>query len=171
MTRLLAVIILGLWSGVALADKKPTPTEYTSEGGRYSATFPAKVSTKDDSEQVATSAGNLSVVTSRCEAGGAVYSVTYTDYPTSFGIVSPKDILDGVVNGMKGSDGKVATTEDVVVGVAKGRSVTITAGDNTVRAKVLLIDERLYIVMVTGKKDTTRVPEADKFLDSFTLTK
>lgn len=171
MTRLLAVMVMGLWTGVALADKKPNPTEYTSEGGKYTVTFPAKVSTKDDSESVATSAGNLTVVTSRSDFNGTIYSVTYTDYPAAFGIVTTKEVLDGVVNGMKGSDGKVATTEDVAVGAAKGRGVTITSGDNTVRAKVLLLDERLYIVMVSGKRETTRTAEADKFLDSFALTK
>lgn len=169
MTRLLAVLVVGVWAGVAFADKKPSATDYTSEGGRYSVTFPAKM--KDNAEPVATSAGNLTVVTSRGEFGGAVYSVTYTDYPATFGIVAPKDLLDGVVNGMKGSDGKVTTTEQLTVGPAKGRSVTITAGENTVRAKVLLLDDRLYIVMVSGKKDTTRTAEADKFLDSFALTK
>jgi hypothetical protein len=151
---------------VALADKKPTVTEYTSENGRFLVTFPAKPSTVGDEKERATTAGNLMIVTSKCETGGVVYSVTYTDYPATFGIVASKEILDGVVNGMKGGDGK-ATSEEITADGVKGRNATITAGENVVRARVFLSDRRLYVVMASGKKDSTRGEVTDKFLDSF----
>src|SRR5205823_3744841 len=104
------------------------------------------------------------------ESGGAVYAVTYTDYPETFAIVSPKEILDGVVNRMKGDDGK-ATADDITLNGVSGKLVTIAAGENVVRAKVFLDERRLFMVTVCGKKDATRGDAADKFLSSFDFTK
>jgi hypothetical protein len=164
------VFALGVLTGTALAASPPKPKDYTSEGGGYSVQFPgSSVKVEDDKAPVATSAGNLKVVTAKCESNGVIYSVTYTDYPDTFGVVSTKEVLDGVVAGMKGSDGTVKAT-DITESEVSGRAVTVTAGDNLVRGKVFLDGRRLYLVMACGKKGAVQ-PAADKFLDSFAFSR
>lgn len=171
MTRLLAVLAVGVLAGIAVAERPPPgPVEHKSDTGRYTVTFPARSAPASVDKELATSAGNLTVWTTKGESAGAVYAVTYTDYPESFGIVNPKEILEGVVNRMKGDDGK-ATVDDTTLEGVSGKVVTVTAGENVVRAKVFLVEQRLYIVTVSGKKETTRGDAPDKFLSSFAFTK
>ncbi len=170
MRKLLAVFVLGLVVGTAVAEK-PTPTGHVSDAGKFSVVFPAKPLKLDADRQVATAGGNLTVVTSKYESGAVVYSVTYTDYPESFKEVSAAELLKGVVSGMKGADGQVSSDEKFDVTGGAGRSVSITAGDNVVRAKIYLTGRRLYLVQVSGKKDGTKGKAADDFLASFNLTK
>jgi hypothetical protein len=170
MRTLLAVLVVGVGVGTALADK-PTAAGHVSDAGKYSVVFPAKPTKVDADKAVATASGNLTVITSKYESGNAVYSVTYTDYPESFKEVIPSRVLDGVVNGMKGTDGQLLGSETFDVEGGAGRSVTISAGENVVRAKVYLTGRRLYLVQVSGRKDTTKGKAADDFLASFHLTK
>jgi hypothetical protein len=169
MTRLLAVLALGVWAGAAVAQKS-SEREYESDAGRYTVTFPAKPSKKEDDRTVATAGGNLVVVTTRCEANGVIYSVAYTDYPTSFREVNASRILEGVVSGMKG-DSKDATATELSDGEHSGRLVGVNSGENAMRAKVLLVGQRLYLVQVSGRKKAVATDATDKFLSSFVLDK
>lgn len=170
MRTLLAVLVVGTGVGHALADK-PASSGHVSDSGKYSVVFPGKPAKVDTEKVVATASGNLTVFTSRHESGSAVYSVTYTDYPETFKEVSPGRLLDGVVAGMKGDDGKVVETESLEVEGGVGRSVTITAGDNRVRVKAYVVGRRLYLVQVSGRTDVTKGKVADEFLSSFHLTR
>ncbi len=170
MRTVLAVLVLVLGVGTALADK-PTTSGHVSDAGKYSVVFPGKPTKLDSDKAVATAGGNLTVITSKYESGSAVYSVTYTDYPESFKEVIPSRVLDGVVNGMKGADGELLGSDVIDLDGGAGRSVTISAGENQVRAKVFLSGRRLYLVQVSGRKDATRGKSVDDFLSSFHLTK
>ncbi len=172
MRKLLAVIVLGLCVGVVSAEK-PTANGHVSDAGKFSVVFPAKPTKLDGDKQLATAGGNLTVYTSKYETGDAIYSVTWTDYPESYKEVSASKLLDGVVNGMKGTDGKSEDDKPFDVTGGAGRSVTITVKDssNVVRAKLFLSGRRLYMVQVSGKKDATKGKAADDFLASFCLTK
>jgi len=170
MRTLLATLVVGVGVGTAFAEK-PTSTGHVSDAGKYSVVFPAKPTKVDADKAVATASGNVTVITSKYESGNVVYSVTYTDYPESFKEVSPTRLLDGVVNGMKGTDGDLRATESFDVEGGAGRSVTILAGENVVRAKLYLQGRRLYLVQVSGKRDATNGKTADDFLASFHLAK
>jgi hypothetical protein len=170
MARGLAVLACGFLAGAALAQKSNT-AEHVSNAGKYSVVFPLKPSKVDADKSLATAAGNLAVVTSKAETSGAVYSVTYTDYPTAFREVSPARILEQVVAGMKGTDGEVSWTDDFTLDGATGRQVNIVAGENMVKAKVVLADTRLYLVQVSGKKEAVKGRAGDDFLASFALRK
>ena len=186
MTRLMAVAVCGLWAGVALADKTPRspptppspPGKHTSDGGGFTVQFPTRPTSVEDAKQIATPAGNQTVTTTKVETGGVVYSVSWTEYPESFGIVSAKEILDGVVGGMKGKDGRVfgfdgkdGTGEDISLDGVTGRRLAVAAGDNLARAKLYLKERRLYMVLVSGRREASQGGQADRFLDSFAWAK
>ena len=170
MRRILAGLILVVGAGTAVADK-PNTTGHVSDAGQFSVVFPTKPTKTDSDKSVSTAAGNLTVVTSKCESNSVVYSVTYTDYPESFKDVIATRLLDGVVTGMKGTDGQVIGDEKLTVEGGTGRSVTIAAGESLVRAHLYLCGRRLYLVQVSGKKEATKGKTADEFLTSFHLTK
>ena len=172
MQKLLAVFVLGLGVGAAMAEK-PTATGHVSDAGKFSVVFPAKPTKLDGDKQLATAGGNLTVYTSKYETVDAIYSVTWTDYPESFKEVSASKLLDGVVGGMKGADGKAEDDKPFDVTGGVGRSVTLAVKDsgNVVRAKLYLTGRRLYMVQVSGKKEATKGKAADDFLASFCLSK
>ncbi len=165
----LAALLALAVGGSVFAQK--TTSGHVSDAGKYSVVFPVKPSKLEDDKSLSTAGGTLTLVTTRAEVNGVTYSVTYTDYPDTIRDVSPAVILDGVVNGMKGSDGE-ATAKQELTGLAdgaSGRVVTITARENSVRAKVVYTGRRLYLIQVCGKKDAVKVTAADEFLSSFVL--
>lgn len=169
MRSTVAVLLVLAVGGTAFAQKNTSG--YVSDAGRYSVVFPAKPNKVEDDKSLSTSGGTLSIVTTRAEIGGVTYSVTYTDYPDSIRDVSPGVILDGVANGMKGSDGEVSGKAELTglpTGVS-GQAFTITAKENTVRAKVVYSGRRLYLVQVCGKKDAVKGGVAEEFLSSFAV--
>jgi hypothetical protein len=144
---------------------------HVSDAGRYSVVFPQKPTKLEDDKPLSTTGGTLTIVTSRAESNGLVYSVTYADYPDAIRGVSPSVILDGVVNGMKGPDGEVSAKGELtgLSADTTGRAVTIVARENCVRAKVIYTGQRLYLVQVCGKKEAVQGKAADDFLASFAV--
>ena len=107
-------------------------------------------------------------------------SVTYADYPETFRGLDAKVLLDGARDGVRGPEGLGGTVTfdkphefDGPDGAAKfaGREVVVKARKNFIRVRLVLVDLRLYQVMVTGTEDAVAAEGAKAFLDSFTLTK
>ena len=105
--------------------------------------------------------------------GQGFNSVSYADYPETFRTVAAKQLLDGVRDGLKGTDGKVVAEDETTVGSGDskvvGRSIRIEAGNNAIRVRVFLVENRLYQVMVAGTKAAVDANTADEFLKSFDL--
>ncbi len=166
------VLILG-----TTAQADPKIVEFTSKDGRYFVKIPGKI--RQDTKKLAIGATGLAipVVTDRVDGpNSTILAVTYADYPETFRDVDAKTILNGVRDGLKGTDGKVALDEKITLGKdadkIEGREFRIEAGTKTaVRVRVFLVDTRLYQVMVTGTKDTVNSKAATEFLDSFKLVK
>lgn len=166
---------VGAGSLVLLAAGPPGPDPdrlkvYTSDDGKFRAKlFPDP---KVESSKIATPAGVVPLTTVRSEAGrGLAFGVTVADYPDAVQDLDPKAILDGVRDGLKGPDGKVVSDDAVKVGGLPGREITIAAGKNRVRVRLLLVGSRLYQVLVTGSETLATSKAADVFLDSFELLK
>ena len=171
----LAVSVLLVLGSTAQAD--PKLVEFKPAEGRYRVMIPGK--TKRDTKKLAVGATGLAipVITDRVDGpNSTILAVTYADYPETFREVDPKTILNGVRDGLKGIDGKVALDEKVILGKdadkVEGREFRIEAGTKTaVRVRVYLVETRLYQVMVTGTKETVNSKAATEFLDSFKLVK
>ena len=180
---LLAFVMFSL-SGVTYAldkkDKAPKPEVYTSEAGRFTVTVAGKVTT--DNKQIAYGANpeqSVNRTTSKWDAlPSGTYSVTHADYPDTFKGLDDK-LLDGARDGIKGPDGlggivqsekpvEVAGPDDTK---AAGREVVVKAKRNWVRVRLVVVELRLYQVMVTGTEEGVTSDAAKQFLDSFHLTK
>lgn len=174
MTRSVPLLVLLALAVPAVADsKKPKPQTHTSEDGLYSVIFPAEPSSSE--KKVASTGGNLTIQTTRAEFAGVIYSVTFTDYPESFGAVSADKVLDGVRDGMKGNDGSIKKEEKTSLDGVPGRELRIEAGKNAIRCRTFLVKQRLYQVMVTASskdsKGTVDGDEAEQFFRSFSWAK
>ena len=182
-SRIAFVALLGLFALPAISSAKdPKLAEYTSDEGRYKAMVPAKF-VAEKPKVLAYGPNENQVVkmtTEKCDCpnSGGVYSVTFADYPPQFKDVSPKTILDGVRDGMVGQpglEGKLEYEKDVTIGQGLDkltyREIKIKAGSKVVRARLYLIETRLYQVMVTGTEKNTNAAIAEEFLNSFKVVK
>ena len=152
--------------------QKLSSGEYKSGDGHFSVRF-AK-SPAISHRELATSAGVLSVETAKSESGrDPVYSVSFTTYPFNFGDVDAKTILDGVRDGLKGQDGELRTDQviDQDDSQSVARDVRITAGKNTIRARLVMVDRRLIQVLAVGTKDSMDGKEVEAFFKSFEVEK
>lgn len=165
---------IGAGSLVLLAAGPPKLETYTSAEGKFRVLL--LPDPKITSDKIATSSGAIPFTNVRSDAGrGLSYGVTFADYPDSFQDLDPKTILDGVRDGLKGSDGKVVSDTDVKIGPEgkqlPAREVKITAGKNTIRVRLLLVGGRLYQVMVAGSESSATSKQSDEFLGSFEIVK
>lgn len=172
----IAVAMLLVLTTTAQADSKLI--EFKSVDGRYQLKAPGKPKSPEKKKLAVGGTGlSIAVVTDRWDGpSSTTLAVTYADYPETFREVVPKTILDGVRDGLKGIDGKVAEDKKVTVGTdadkIEYREIRIEAGTKTaVRVRLFLVDTRLYQVMVTGTKDSVSSKAATDFLDSFHLVK
>jgi hypothetical protein len=171
---LLVVALLGIAAAPAVAQRGVRLRPHTSEAGRFQARFPEKPDS--DTKELALGAGGQSVPVTTEKAYGpdrSVFAVTYADYPEAYRKVPLKALLDGVRDGLKGTDGNIEKDDEVFLGEEKlaGREFRIVAGRKVIHARVFLKDARLYQVMVTGSKDRFPSESARAFHDSFELLK
>src|SRR5262245_27186497 len=170
-TRTFAVV--GLLVGLAIAGAQPPEFKlYASMEGRYKVLFPGAVTT----EEVAIPNGKdeLTLTVDAVELrGGTSFMVTYIDAPADVAKMPAGPRLNKVRDGNKGTDGKVLEEKDLTIGTEKypARDVLIEKPSTHIRNRIVIAGNRLYQVMIQGPKDVVTSPSADKFLDSFEITK
>ena len=165
-------VVFVLGNGLVLAQPKEA---YTSTEGKYSVKFPGepKVSTKKTRSDL----GELKItIATYAMADGNAYMVSHTDFPAA--ATRPENrgtLYDGVRDGIKGRDGKVVSEKEIEFGPDKlpGREVVVDKGKGKQRVKfrVILRDDRLYQVLVTGTTEFAGGKDATRFLESLELTK
>lgn len=170
MTRPAALLVALLLPAAtaARADERYTPRD-----GGFAVRFPGEP--KESTQKAKSPLGELKVFTATyATSDGNVYLVSHTDFPT--GAVKPADrgvLFDGARDAIKGKDGKLLSEKAVEVGADKlpGRAVEIESGKQRMRFRFVLRDDRLYQVAVVGTAAFAAGKDADRFLDSFELTK
>jgi len=168
--------ILGLAFGflalAAISAQAPDFKLYASTEGRYKVLFPGAV--KTDTFPIKTDKGELTLTVDLVELrGGTSFMVTFVDAPDEVAKLPAAGRLDKVRDGNKGTEGKVIADKDVALGVEKfaGRDVLIEKPDMFLRNRIVLAGNRLYQVIVQGPKDVVTSPSADRFIESFEVTK
>ena len=168
---LLPLLALGALGSVVRADEK-----YTSATGKYTATFPAapkEFATPD--ADVVPAMGKYKYFSASLEINkDDAYMVMYHDYPQGVIKDEPQVVLERVKDGWKGDKGRVVEDREISLGADKvpGRAFILNNGAYYYRARIFLKDARLYQAIVVGKsKEFVAAPAADKFLDSFGITK
>ncbi|MBA4190104.1 MAG: hypothetical protein C0467_19130 [Planctomycetaceae bacterium] len=166
----LAVVILALAS---VASAQPPEFKlYASTEGRYKVQFPGAV--KTETVPIKADKGELNLTIDLVELrGGTSFLVTFVDASDEVAKLPAEGRLDKVRDGNKGTDGKVVADKPIAVGVEKypGRDVLIEKSEGFLRNRAVIAGNRLYQVMVQGPKDVVTSPSADRFFDSFEITK
>src|SRR5207248_9613892 len=132
---------------------------------KYAIAFPegAKVKTMKQEN------GPLTMYTASCESEGKAYVVMYADFPEEVRDVEPKQLFDGAQKGAAGDGGKVISSKNVTVGskMYPARDILVDKAGTKLKTRMVLVDIRMYIIIVGGEDDFASSKEAQKFLESF----
>lgn len=150
----------------------PAWEEFTSEEGGFTVMMP-KTPTHETSE-IPTAIGPVTMHTfSASNNNKWAYMVIYSDYDAeSVSAADPSTMLEGARDGvMKQLGGKIVIDRDLTIGGYPGKEVEVVTSDKQFRcrARLFLVDNRLYqvIAVVPGKAKLTK--DAEKFLESFKI--
>jgi hypothetical protein len=161
-----------LLAALAAEAQGPEFKVYASQAGRYKVLFPGAV--KSETVPVKTDKDELKLTVDSVELrGGTTFLVTHIDAPGDVAKQPAGPRLDKVRDANKGTDGKVLGDKGITVGPEKypGRDVLIDKGEVCLRNRIVIAGSRLYQVIVQGPKDVVTSPSADKFIESFEVTK
>ncbi len=171
LVRLIALMFAAL---LTACNSSRAPQEFKSEAGAFSVTTP--VGLRAATQSVDTQAGKLEIHTFFGQQGATGYMVGYVDYPQE--VVQqgdPAKILDGSRDGaVSNVNGKLVIETKVTLDGHPGRELVIDAKarngeDGTVRARVFLVNNRLYQVMIVAPKGRVSSSAMNDFLQSFKL--
>lgn len=146
--------------------------EFNSNECRCSALFPGTPQSKTQGMQ--TKVGTLEAKMFMLEMPSAFYAMAYVDYPKdAVAKGAPDELLNGARDGAVGNvKGKLVSETKITMNGAPGRELRIEApGDLNLTARIYLVNQRLYQVLVVAPKAKEGEAEAKKFLDSFKFTK
>ncbi len=168
MFRFPAALGLLLASFIPLLAADPEPKEFASKEGKYKATFPAKVETKETKGKD----GKLTTYAATAQPKpGSVYTVSYFDFDKDIPEKLSKDFLAAIAGGIKG---KAVSDKEVTFGKDKlpAREAVYELPKVFLRQLIILDGRRVYQVIVAGpNQDTVTSKDADKFVESFQITK
>ncbi len=173
-TRMLSLVLLAFALGsTAGEDVKLEFQKFASSAGKYKIEFPGAV--KNETIEVKTDSGaqQLTLDSVSFPGSSAVFMVTYIDVSEETAKAPAATRLDKIRDASKGTDGKVLSEKDLKVGVEKftARDVVIEKPTVVIRSRIVLADRRLYQVMLQGDQKFVTSELAERFFDSFDVTK
>lgn len=158
---------------VAVADD-PKPSsrwkEFKSEKGGFKVLMAAKPQHEDieTENEIGKSVLHMHTIF----MGRAMYAANYNDFSEKILEIPLANFYDSSRDSAAANmQGKVVSEKDSKLGEHPGREfvIEVNGGKELFRARVFLIKQRLFQVVVFGKKDLVTNKEADQFLDSFEL--
>lgn len=170
-TFALGALVLALPLAASGQDLKP----FASGAGRYKAQFPGAV--KTTTTDVAAGKDTLKLTLDAVELKGDItFTVSYVDASEEVAKRPPGPRLEKVRDAIKGDKGTVLDDKEITVALGDekfpGRDVLIETPAGFLRNRIVIVERRLYQVMVQGgSKEVVTSETADKFLNSFELTK
>jgi hypothetical protein len=142
--------------------------EFKCEGGRFKVLMPGTP------KEEKLSAAGIPLKTFRVESWDKGCAVAYADIPDEilrYGSTSAK--LDAAVDGMVSNvHGKLIRAYDIqLAGKYPGREVKaeLPGNNGIIVARIYLVRQRFYELLVTGPQSWATSADANKFLDSFVL--
>jgi hypothetical protein len=146
--------------------------QYASGAGKYKVQFPGDVRT--ETTEIKTGKDKLTLTMDMVELkGDTVFMVSFVDATDAVAKTPAATRLDKVRDGNKGEAGKVVSEANITLGTEKypGRDLLLETPNGYIRNRVVIAGNRLYQVMVQGTKEVVTSPSADKFINSFEVTK
>jgi hypothetical protein len=154
-------------------DKEPEWHQHASDTFRYKAIFPGKP--KDVAKRISSNVGELLVSTWSFEGKDLLYAITATKYPEKMKAADPKLVLLAAKDALSANGGKIISDDPITVPGPDGaksdaREVIVDFSRNRVRTRLLLANNLLYQVSVTGPESKMKADTVGKFLASFEVT-
>ncbi|MDO8646811.1 MAG: hypothetical protein Q7R70_00140 [Candidatus Diapherotrites archaeon] len=99
------------------------------------------------------------------------YTVGYTSYPeAAVSEKTPDQMLDGARDGAVANVFGTLTSEEILsINGNPAREFTITVKGGGIRARIILVKNKLYMVLVAASKDNIMKKQVGDFLESFKL--
>jgi len=170
MTTLPLPLILAATLLFQAADKP-----FSSDAGNFKIAMPGVP--KEQTIKVASPIGPIETHIFMVEQDGASWAAVYNDYPDQVAQADSDKILEGAVKGTVGNiQGKVVSKKDIKVDGFPGKEFEATipapgGGTATYRGRTILVQKRLYQLVLTGKDAQVKTKAGDAFLGSFALIK
>jgi hypothetical protein len=177
MTRtwgLLAAAAALLVAVAAAPAGETTLKEHKWDAGKCTVLIPG---TPKELTNKGVSPGGTPVETSMLlvDGGKHVYLVAFTpnaELAKASDELKKKALDDGRDAAVRSVKGKLLNEKDVKTGDLAGREFQVDApGLGVYRARMFIVGDRLYQLVVAGPKDIAQSKDADKFLDSFKVNK
>lgn len=167
MRSLFTVLVaLACAVGLSAQDEK----KYASKDGRFAAKFPGEPKTVNQKT------AGLDMVITIVEKGKSGFAVIVTDLPEIALKVGADKVLEGGETGLvTNTKAKVLKSEGTKL-KSNGkeypaRVITAEKDQQLFRVTLVLVETRLYQVLVVGEKEVVNGKEADEFVKSFEITK
>jgi hypothetical protein len=153
-----------------------TPAPYTNEEGNYRVLAVGRI--KSSQQTLASQAGELTVFAMESIDGNKTSrSVTYTDYPAQvMRSRRPEAMLDGFERAMTpGGQWSIESQKSILLDGHPGREVqfSVSVPNNPEkgagRARIYLVGNRLYQVIIVGRASKVTAGELGDYVDSFEL--
>jgi hypothetical protein len=160
-----AILVTALQAG-----DSPEWKEFASKDGRFKVLMPG--TPKQEQAETESDFGKGILHMNALQEGKTMYGANYCDFPAEIKKVPLKKLFDASRDGAVANlEGKRAGEKDIKLGEYPGREILIdvAGGKRLFRARVYLVDQRLYQVVVFGTRQAATSKEADRFLDSFKL--
>jgi len=163
------LVVLFLLPGFQQEKKSPDWKEFTSKEGRFKVLMPD--TPKQRENETESDFGKATLIMETVEHAGGMFGANYCDYPADIKKLSADRVLDSSRDGCVANlDGKLLSDKKIKLGGHPGRDIQVEVdGKHIFRARVYLVEQRLYQVVVFGPKDLATSKDALKFLDSFEL--
>lgn len=149
--------------------ESPNWTEFVSKEGRFSILLPAKPIT----QTLTFETGQGRVVHYGFTAGaiGTLCTLDYADLPKTVGRGKEEAIFDEVRDAfLKEAEGKLANEKTIALEGHPGREITIHIRGGEMKARLYLVNERLYQLVITQFIGVGKSSEVfDKFFNSFKI--
>ncbi len=164
-----------LMGAIALTGcSKGESAPFSSETGQF--TINAPETFQETQQSVETPIGTIDIHTFTAEKRKSAYVVAYSDYPPQVVTLSDPQLLldssrDGALRNLKGN---LVKEEKIELNGNPGRSLIINATTETgepatINARLYLVKNRLYQVLVVIPEKNADLSKTQAFLDSFTL--
>ncbi len=169
------VAMAGLLLAAAAQAGETSLKEFKWEAGKCTVLMPGTPKELPPNKGVGPNGMTVETHMVLLDAGKHVYLLAYTanaDLLKASDELKKKALDDGRDAAVRNIKGKLTSEKDVKVAGEPGREIQIEApGLGIYRARLVIIGDRLYQLVVAGPEEIARSKDADKFLDSFKVTK
>src|SRR5262245_17563822 len=171
-------ILLVVWVGVlvlplrASEEPKTEWKSFTSKDGRFSVQLPG--TPRQKTVPTMSDFGKAVLIFHTVALKEAMYTANFCDFPVAVKDVPVDKFFDASREGaLRNLQGKLESERKIKLNGHPGREQAIKLPEDgkIFRARVYLVGQRMYQVVILAPKDVAFSKEADTFFDSFKLAK